>query len=598
MGSLHLREGRCVPCVPRTDDSSFFPSLCLSVSLSLAPTQRLRSTSRLNATRERSKRETGERERRERGTKDKASKAAFWMSAQDDASASPPPKLLPGDRPKPSGKRKVERPFVFDNYPRRKIALRISYHGHVHDGLAKQEETANTVEGIVVAALKRVRLIPESGPEKFSRCGRTDKGVSAMGNALSFVARSSCWPCDEPQKPPLDYCHMLNGVLPPTIRAVGFALVPDDFDARFSCVGRTYRYYFCHRGLDVDAMQRAARFMLGTHSFRNLCKTDVVNVSNFERNVTSVGVYASDLLPECISYFEIQANSFLYHQIRCTMEVLFLVGRGLEKPEVVQTLLSRGDEKPQYPLADGTPLVLWDCKFPEAVRWHTSHRAFQAAERELQDISTALLIRATAAAAMRQQLFHWYSDSEDVCVQPGPLAAATGEEQHEEAEEEDGKRKPSRGAPSRPRVVRGRPPRSPREKKGSEEAEEEEVRDFTDADCMVVDGWSITGCDWTEPRTHVNLPVRKYDLFNALRHEDALALGQQRGRPPAVYIPKGYVPLLERETERTYDEQVAKLGGGKRTRYEVNERKKAAGAARVAAQRLEEDAELQAHAPP
>lgn len=90
---------------------------------------------------------------------------------------------------------------------------------------------------------------------------------------------------------------MLNYILPPTIRIVGHAVVDDSFDARFSCKSRTYRYYFCHRGLNVQAMQKAASYLHGTHNFRNLCKTDVVNVCNFTRTVHSVGIYASELLP-------------------------------------------------------------------------------------------------------------------------------------------------------------------------------------------------------------------------------------------------------------------------------------------------------------
>ncbi|KPA83174.1 putative pseudouridine synthase A-like protein [Leptomonas pyrrhocoris] len=297
-------------------------------------------------------------------------------SATNNASPHSPSSSLPLiPRTLGANKKKLEKAFLFDRYPSRKIALRLAYHGHVHDGLAKQKETDNTVEGIVCDALRRVRLIPEDGPHNFGRCGRTDKGVSALGNAFSLTARASCTADAAPQLPPLDYCNMLNNVLTPTIRIVGFAYVDDAFDARFSCVSRTYRYYFCHRGLNVAAMQQAAAHLIGTHNFRNFCKMDVVNVSNFTRTVLTAEVCTSADLPELISYFEITANSFLYHQIRCTMTVLFLVGRGVESPSVVPALLERGDCKPAYPLADGTPLVLWNCGFA-GLQWQLSRRAF------------------------------------------------------------------------------------------------------------------------------------------------------------------------------------------------------------------------------
>ncbi|XQJ29012.1 pseudouridine synthase A-like protein, putative [Leishmania guyanensis] len=446
-------------------------------------------------------------------------------------------------------KEKTEKAFSFNRYPSRKIGLRLAYHGHVHDGLAKQKETDNTVEGLVCDALQRVRLIPEDGPHNFGRCGRTDKGVSALGNAFSLTARASCTADADPQLPPLDYCSMLNNVLPSTIRIVGCALVDDHFDARFSCVHRTYRYYFCHRGLNLAAMQEAAAFFLGTHNFRNFCQMDVVNVSNFTRTVLSVGLHPSEELPELISYLEITANSFLYHQIRCTMEVLFLVGRGLEAPSVVQTMLELGDCKPTYPLADGTPLILWDCAF-DNVQWQLSHSAFQAAEQVLQDISTALLIRATSAAAMRSQLFRWYTGTVDVFAR-------------EKLEEED-----AAGRVRSCAVVRHDP----------------EVRRL--------DGWSITGCDWTESGTARRMKARKRDLLYYIRTDAnkgkpplATTSGEAKASPAAEarastpLMPMNYVPLLQRETERTYEEEVRGLSDKKRARYEVNEAKKAAGAA-------------------
>ncbi|KEG09343.1 putative pseudouridine synthase A-like protein [Trypanosoma grayi] len=413
---------------------------------------------------------------------------------------------------KKSKKRQLqpERPFVFENYPSRKVALRLAYHGHLYDGLAKQDETPNTVEAYVVTALKRVRLIPHDGPGDLSRCGRTDKGVSALGNVFSLTLRASSWPTDAPQKPPLDYCAMLNNVLPLAIRIVGWAYVDNTFDARFSCTARTYRYYFCHRGLNLDAMRDATARLEGVHNFRNFCRTDVVNVSNYERHVRRSGIFMSETMPELVSYLEIHANSFLYHQIRCTMEVLFLVGRGLEEPGVVTALLERGDCKPVYPLADSTPLVLWECHF-EGIEWNISHRAFLAAESQLQDIATALLLRAAVSSSMRSQLFAWYDGCTD-----------------------------SDGA----MVVR--------------QPQQDEV--------YTADRWSATGSDWTDERTHVNLRVRKYDLHTLSKQVEGGTTGPLTSRP--------YTKLLDRETERTFDEEVQALSDKKRARFESNMEKK------------------------
>ena len=46
----------------------------------------------------------------------------------------------------------------------------------------------------------------------------------------------------------MDYCTMLNRVLPPEIRALAWAPVTEEFSARFSCSDRTYRWVVLERG--------------------------------------------------------------------------------------------------------------------------------------------------------------------------------------------------------------------------------------------------------------------------------------------------------------------------------------------------------------
>lgn len=423
----------------------------------------------------------------------------------------------------PRGK-KVPRDFDFNKYPKRHIALRLAYHGHRHDGLAKQDHTANTVEGLVLEALHRVRLIhPTEGVEKFSRCGRTDKGVSALGNAFSLMLRAS--PDDSK---PLDYCDMLNHALPPTVRIVGWSFVDDTFDARFSCKYRVYRYYFVSRGLDLERMRKAASYLVGSHSFRNFCKLDVVNVDNFVRHVMAVRIAACEDAPELVSFFEIQGNAFLYHQIRCTMTVLFLVGRGLEEPEVVKALLERGDAKPQYPLADDSPLVLWDCNFGDAVQWQLSPCAHERVAMETQDIATALMVRSVAAMGMTRQLDAWYPAPQEV---PSPSPSSTSVDAPSDA--------PARAAAASSRTV-------------------------SSSSLCTDNTWDATGCDWTREDLQ---PL----LFRLRHHELHVA---KKRLVSANGSGNGYVRLLERESEPTYDDRVHALSGAKKARHEVNQSKK------------------------
>lgn len=296
-------------------------------------------------------------------------------------------------------KAKADRPIDFDSYERVHVVLRLSYFGETYDGLTRQDSTSNTIEHHLIEAVQTLRLVPplvpggSPFPEKFSRCGRTDKGVSAFGNAVSLMLRG-------PKKgsPPgteVEYARMLNRVLPPDIRIVAWAPVVDHFDARFSCTSRTYHYYFppcrvqpannAKRAmsaprirLDVAAMQRAANKFEGVHDFRNFCMMDLVAVRSFVRHIYTAKIFVlrhdgsegpmvpGDAMADVyLCYLRIQGNAFLYHQIRCIMSVLFMVGSGLEVPEVVDTLLDVAltPSKPQYGLAAPEPLILWDCDF-------------------------------------------------------------------------------------------------------------------------------------------------------------------------------------------------------------------------------------------
>ena len=100
---------------------------------------------------------------------------------------------------------------------------------------------------------------------RYTRCGRTDKGVSALGNVSSLHVR---------ELKSDDYTSRLNRALPPDIRMLGHAIVPASFDARFSCIFREYNYFFFAEQLDVRLMASSAQKLVGTHDFRNFCKKD------------------------------------------------------------------------------------------------------------------------------------------------------------------------------------------------------------------------------------------------------------------------------------------------------------------------------------
>lgn len=182
--------------------------------------------------------------------------------------------------------------FFYDNIfifrcHKRHILLKFYYLGWNYSGFVEQEDTVNTIEHQIFNALKRSCLIEQRETCNYHRCGRTDKGVSAYSQVISLDVRSRLEPENQANlKEELSYCKILNRILPKDIRCTAWAPVADDYSARFDCKTRTYRYYFPRGNLDIEAMNKAAGYLVGLHDFRNVCKMDVANgVVTFERTI-------------------------------------------------------------------------------------------------------------------------------------------------------------------------------------------------------------------------------------------------------------------------------------------------------------------------
>lgn len=286
----------------------------------------------------------------------------------------------PGLPVRPS-KAKRHDSYDISKRPTRKIALRFSYLGWNYGGLAVQHENTPlpTIEGTVLAAMQQCRLIPDDATLAdidYSRCGRTDRGVSAFSQVIALNVRSKLTPEEQVDpandKKELDYIHVLNQLLPSDIRIYSVALrLPEGFDARFSCDYRHYRYFFHKGDLDIELMREAAKLYLGEHDFRNFCKVDgSKQLTHHTRSMLEADI---ERVSDDLYYFNLRGRAFLWHQVRCMMGVLFLVGQKLEKPSVVTDLLDieKYPGRPIYDMAHDVPLVLYDCTFKEPIEWKT-----------------------------------------------------------------------------------------------------------------------------------------------------------------------------------------------------------------------------------
>ncbi|XP_024384439.1 uncharacterized protein [Physcomitrium patens] len=100
--------------------------------------------------------------------------------------------------PKVKGKRNKKRNAMeksMSHYCSRHVALKVMYLGTGYQGFASQAGSPNTVETELFAALHRTRMITGTAAEaKYTRCGRTDKGVSAVGQVVALYLRSKIQP--------------------------------------------------------------------------------------------------------------------------------------------------------------------------------------------------------------------------------------------------------------------------------------------------------------------------------------------------------------------------------------------------------------------
>lgn len=146
-------------------------------------------------------------------------------------------------------------------------------------------------------------------------------------------------------------------------------------------------------------MNQAAQKFVGEHDFRNFCKMDVANgVVTFQRSIRSIRVERLQTRNSDSEYelceITICGSAFLWHQVRCIVAVLFLIGQHLESSEVIDWMLDveQCPRRPQYNMASELPLVLYDCEF-EDVSWIYQPECVLSTVRNLQSLWTTHSVR-------------------------------------------------------------------------------------------------------------------------------------------------------------------------------------------------------------
>jgi len=224
-----------------------------------------------------------------------------------------------------------------------RIRLDIAYDGTHFRGWAKQPGL-RTVQGALEDALARI-----VGSEvQFVVAGRTDAGVHAAGQVAHVDLDEAQWARIEARHgraahdPAGSIAGRMRGVLGayPDVTVTASSVAPEGFDARFSAVWRRYRYRLADdasgydpmrrndttsiRGtLDAEAMDAAAKTLIGLHDFAAYCKareeaTTIRTLLDYRWNRDAEGVLVA----------EVKADAFCHSMVRALVGACAAVGEG------------------------------------------------------------------------------------------------------------------------------------------------------------------------------------------------------------------------------------------------------------------------------
>lgn len=249
------------------------------------------------------------------------------------------------------------------------VVLTVSYVGDGFAGFARQPGM-RTVQGEVERALAVTlrREVTTVG------AGRTDAGVHALGQVMSFEADGS---------EPADHIlrRSLNALVGEGIAIRDVRRAREGFSARHSAVLREYRYrlvvgpvpplflapvaWWVRGELDVEAMQAASAHLVGEHDFRSFCVTASAEGKRTTRRVDAIELFGEQLLGEDSLVIRVTGNAFLHSMVRVLVGTLAEVGAGRRAPDWTADVLAARQRSAAGPTAPAHGLTLWDVEYAD-----------------------------------------------------------------------------------------------------------------------------------------------------------------------------------------------------------------------------------------
>jgi tRNA pseudouridine38-40 synthase len=208
-----------------------------------------------------------------------------------------------------------------------RFRLTVEYDGRPFMGWQRQPHGPS-----VQAAIEKAAKAIAGEDVTLHAAGRTDAGVHAEAMAAH---------CDVAK--PLTAFRLMEGLnallRPDPVAILDCVAVPDDWHARFSCIGRRYTYRIVNRRpplaldagrawrvpkpLDADAMHEAAQLLVGNHDFTTFRSIHCQSASPVKTlDTLTVRRFGPEI------EIEAAARSFLHHQVRSMVGCLMMVGRG------------------------------------------------------------------------------------------------------------------------------------------------------------------------------------------------------------------------------------------------------------------------------
>jgi tRNA pseudouridine38-40 synthase len=249
----------------------------------------------------------------------------------------------------------------------RNLKLTLSYDGTDFSGWQVQPETA-TIQGALASAIGRItgeKVLPQAS-------GRTDAGVHALAQVVTFVTESSV--------PTANLQKALNDILPASIRILQAEEVSDDFHARHSAKAKTYGYriyreaicppflarYVWHYPypLEEGEMASAAALVIGEHDFTSFAAVDPergcedASVLNVRQILSS----SWERLGEEFVY-TVRGSGFLHHMVRNLVGTFILVGKGTLKPDDIARILEAKNRSQAGATAPASGLYLVNVEY-------------------------------------------------------------------------------------------------------------------------------------------------------------------------------------------------------------------------------------------